>query len=123
MKQDFALFINTEIDFSKGFSFDELVHKTKLLFEAEGMPGFLSMILLWLDQLLVLQLRGESGHSCCKDSYLYLNRKEEKSLQTSCGKVRINWTRLRCKSCGKTFVPLKQFLKLENFKRKTNELE
>ncbi len=123
MKQGFALFINTQIDFSKGFSLDELVHKTKLLFEEEGMPGFLAMILLWIDQLLLLQLKGDSGHSCCKDSYLYVNKKEEKSLQTSCGKVKIHWTRLRCKSCGKTFVPLKRFLKLQNHARKTNELE
>ena len=55
MKQGFALFINTQIDFSKGFSLDELVHKIKLLFEEEGMPGFLAMILLWIDQLLLLQ--------------------------------------------------------------------
>jgi hypothetical protein len=123
MKQGFALFINTEINFSKGFSFDELVHKTKLLFEHEGIPGFLSMVLLWLDQILIMKYKGESKHNCCKECYLYLNRKEEKSLHTSCGRVKFHWSRLRCKSCGKSFVPLKRFLKLENFVRKTNELE
>lgn len=59
------------------------MHKTKILFEEEGMPGFLSMFLFCLDQLLILKLKGSSDHNCCENSYLYLNCKEEKELKTS----------------------------------------
>ncbi len=123
MKQQFALILNSELAISKGFSLDELVFESKKLFDEEGIPGFLRMILLMVDQVLVGHYKGRSSGSCCDDPIYRINRREEKSIHTSCGKLQVNWTRMRCESCRKTLVPLRRYLGLDSYQKKTNELE
>jgi hypothetical protein len=35
----------------------------------------------------------------------------------------LHWTRLRCGGCGSSFIPLREFLSVKKFERKTTELE
>jgi hypothetical protein len=83
----------------------------------------LRIILLMVDQVLVGHTRGRNDGSCCENPLYRVNRREEKTIYTGCGKLRVNWTRMRCESCGKTIIPLRNFLGLERYQRKTNELE
>jgi hypothetical protein len=100
-----------------------VVHKAKALFETEGIPGFLRIILLLVDQVLAGHHKDRSDGTCCENPIYRVNRREEKSIHTSCGKLKVNWTRMRCESCRKTIMPLRSFLGLDSYQRKTNELE
>lgn len=117
-KNEFRLSILSSLP-KDGFSMDELIMETKKLFDEEGMVGFLRVLLELLD---ALECRKTDGR-CCNDNKFEVNRRELKQMHTTVGFLRFNWTRLRCKSCLKTMVPMKQFLRINNYQRKTNELE
>jgi len=110
-----------------GFSLDELVVKTKELFEREGMPGFVGLLLALVDELLCLRLvMGESKwkpEPCCGHGRYEQSRRDNKLFRTSIGTVHVAWRRLRCTKCGKSFVPMREFLGLERYQSKTAELE
>lgn len=53
MEQQFALILNSDLAINIGFSLDELVRETKALLDTKGTPGFLRIILLMVDQVLV----------------------------------------------------------------------
>lgn len=118
LKKEFRLSIFSSLSKS-GFSMDELLLETKRLFDTEGIVGFLRVLLEMMDQIVV----GLCNNDCCKKFKAELNRKELKQIHTSCGFLKFNWTRVRCAHCGKSFVPLKKFLGLENHQPKTSELE
>jgi hypothetical protein len=44
-------------------------------------------------------------------------------MYTSLGQVELEWTRPRCKSCGKLHHPLKEFFGLDRYQTKSSELE
>jgi hypothetical protein len=46
-----------------------------------------------------------------------------KWLYTSLGQLELTWTRLICKSCGKTHHPLKEFLGIDRHQTKSGEFE
>ena len=110
-----------------GFSLDELVISTRKLFEQKGMPGLIGLILRLLDENISLRLRqnnsGWKPPSCCAQPDYEFQDQQEKSFRTSAGKVKIRWRRLRCRRCGKSTVPLREFLGLEDYQSKTAELE
>lgn len=110
-----------------GFSLDELVVKTKELFEREGMPGFVGLVLDLLDELLCLRLVMGTGKwkpaPCCGHGRYEQSRRDNKMFRTSIGTVHVAWRRLRCTKCGKSFVPMREFLGLERYQSKTAELE
>lgn len=123
MKQNFTLKLSTELPI-EGFSLDELVIETKKMFETEGMVGFLRVLLTLLDYLLFpSELGPGSQRSCCQNSHFVVCRSEDKSLLTSVGKLIFSWTRLRCKNCRKTYIPLRTYLGLESYQNRTSELE
>lgn len=111
----------------KGFSLDELVLKTKELFEREGMPGFVSLILSLVDEQLCIDLmRGESRFShapCCERPRYEAHDRRDRSFRTSVGDVELRWRRVRCKNCGRGFIPLREFLGVDAYQSKSNELE
>ncbi len=111
----------------KGFSLDELVFRTKELFETEGLAGFVSLILRLVDEKICMNMvQGEIKHnkqSCCSSPRYEYHDQPERQFRTSVGKVTINWRRLRCSSCGKTIIPLREFLGIELYQSKTLELE
>ncbi len=117
MKQQFALILNSDLAINKGFSLDELVFESKKLFAEEGIPGFLRMILLLVDQVMVTRYKGRVSGPCCNEAKYRVNRREEKYLHTSCGRLKIAWTRMRCESCQKTIIPLRNFLGLESYRQ------
>ncbi len=122
MNFDFKLLINSKLP-ENGFSLDELIIATKSMFDTEGVSGFLRVLLEILDQGLYLSLLGPSKHVYCGSPYFRVSHRREKNITTSVGLLSFECTRLVCKSCTKTFVPLLQFLQLTRYQSKTNELE
>jgi hypothetical protein len=111
----------------KGFSLDELVLKTRELFEREGMPGVVRVMLSLLDEKLALDLYlnrdGWRPSPCCDQPRYESHGRREKIFRTSCGEVKLEWRRSRCKRCGAVAIPLREFLGLEPYQTKTAELE
>jgi len=111
----------------KGFSLDELVFKTRQLFEREGMAGVVELILSLLDEKLALDLYLNRGPwrpaPCCSHPRYASHGRREKTIRTGCGEVKLSWRRSRCKSCGAVIIPLREFLGLNPYQSKTGELE
>ena len=106
------------------FTLDELLLASKELFEREGIPGFLQVLLRLLDDMVYKKVLGVGRHDCCKKSHLVVTRREEKkTVRTGVGTVTVLWTRLKCKSCHKTTIPLRTFLGLDRYQKKSVELE
>lgn len=111
-----------------GFSLDELVLRTKELFEQEGMPGFVGLLLMLFDEQLARGLVGGRavpgvplcgcGHRCWEVCAV-----EPRRIRTSIGTVQFQWRRLRCTACGKSVIPLREVLQLQRYQSKTAELE
>ena len=109
------------------FSLDELVFRTRELFEKEALAGFVGLILRVADERVCMDMVGgklkhDSPTCCSRPRYEYhgfLNR----GCRTSVGKVRIKWRRLRCCNCGRTTIPLRGFLGMKRYQSKTSELE
>ena len=111
----------------KGFSLDELVFRTRQLFEREGMAGVIELILSLLDEKLALDLYLKRGpwrpSPCCDHPRYDSHGRREKRIRTSCGEVKLSWRRSRCRNCGAVVVPLREFLGLAPYQSKTGELE
>lgn len=111
----------------KGFSLDELVFRTKELFEKEGLAGFVGLILRLADERICMNMvQGKIKHnkqSCCSNPQYEHHDLSDRQFRTSVGKVIIRWRRLKCTNCGKTVIPLREFLGLEPYQSKTSELE
>jgi hypothetical protein len=124
MTQKFALNLLVKLP-EDGFSLDELVIESKRLFETEGIVGFLRVLLSLYDQLIYLPWLGKCDKNvgCCKSPHFVVSQTEEKSVATGVGHLRLCWTRLKCTACGKSVIPLRSYLGLEPYQRKTSELE
>lgn len=111
----------------KEFSLDELVFKTKELFEKEGLAGFIGLILNLVDEKICMNMvqgtRKGINQSCCSMPRYEYHDRPDRQFRTSVGTVTIRWHRLKCTSCQKTVVPLREFLGLELYQSKTSELE
>jgi hypothetical protein len=111
----------------KGFSLDELVFQTRELFEKTGLAGFVGLLLRLTDERICMQLvQGKSGHNqpaCCSESRYEYQGFLARQFRTSVGTVVIQWRRLRCCHCGRTTIPLRDFLGLDPYQSKTSELE
>lgn len=109
-----------------GFSLDELVIETKRVVEQEGLSGVVRLILCLLDEKVCMELiRGtrKSKKPCC-DAPRYEHQDQlDRQFRTSVGTVQLRWRRLRCQNCGRSFIPLREFLGLEPYQSKTSELE
>jgi len=110
-----------------GFSLDELVIKTKKLFESKGMPGFVALLLSLIDENLCWRLyHGKEGwkpKQCCQSPrYDFVDRRK-RSFRTSVGIVKIKWRRMKCKECGRKVTPLREFMGIKRYQTKTSELE
>ena len=65
ISKDFALNIKTCLSGSS-FSFDELITETQNLFEDEGIPGFLKVLVALIDTIVVETNRNSPGSKCCE---------------------------------------------------------
>jgi len=109
-----------------GFSLDELIYKTKELFTTKGMAGFAGLILRMVDEKICMDIvQNKTKHKqpcCCNPQHDYHDR-ISRQFRTSIGKLDIQWRRLRCRNCGKSMIPLRDFLGLERYQSKSLELE
>jgi len=110
-----------------GFSLDELVFRTKELFQKKGLSGFVSLILQLIDERICMNMiQGGRNHNeqlCCSHPQYEHHDQLDRQFRTSVGTVMIRWRRLRCTRCGKSVIPLRTFLGLERYQSKTSELE
>jgi hypothetical protein len=112
----------------EGFSLDELVYRTRELFESQGLPGFVGLVLRLVDESLCIGLvegksRWRREHCCCQSPRYEVLDHQKRRVRTSLGTVCFSWRRLRCRNCGRTFIPLREFLGLASHQAKTSELE
>jgi hypothetical protein len=108
------------------FSLDELVIELRRVLHEEGMPGLLRLILEMADEVWAVRACREGklpGPVCCPKTKWEMKDRVGRQLRTSGGVVQFQWRRLICKACGKLVVPLRQWLRLERWQSKTNELE
>jgi hypothetical protein len=126
MQSIIALEVLTSVSES-GFSLDELVMATRHLFEQEGMPGLIGLVLRLLDENLALRLRQNQANwkptSCCGQPDYEFQDQPERRFRTSAGQVHLRWRRLRCRNCGRSTIPLREFLGLQAYQSQTAELE
>jgi len=108
-----------------GFSLDELVFKLGELFEKKAFNELLRLILMLTQEVLLNRIYHKKNppFSCCGKSDFKLNGGYNRCIKTSLGEVSLYWHRICCKSCGRTIMILKDFLKLKHYQTKTNELE
>ena len=107
-----------------GFSLDELVKKLADSFENKAFAEILKMNLQLTQEVLMYRIfNGKSNQQCCPDGHLTLNGGFERSIRTSLGEFKMDFWRVRCSKCGKTFAPLAKFIGLERYQTKSNELE
>ena len=75
--------------------------KTKALAE------ILKMNLQLTQEVLMYRIfNNSSSQKCCLDGHLTLNGSFERRIRTSLGKFKMDFWRVRCLTCGKTFAPL-----------------
>ena len=105
------------------FTLDELILETQNLFENEGIPGFLRVLVSLIDNMVVESHKSSSDVSCCSSPHLNRNGKRSKVLQTGLGNFDFEWTQMRCSNCGTSFNPLKEFFGLDKYQKLTSEFE
>ena len=114
-----SLHVGSEISL-KDFSFSQLIIAVKTLFDTEGIPGFVKVLVTLIEKMQI-----QSGMECphCKSRKLHLHGRRDRKIKTSIGEVILSLCRMSCKSCGKTFVPFNQLLDLDQYSRKSREFE
>ena len=128
MQYTLALKIANSIS-DQGCSLDELVAKIKELFDAEGLPGFVALLLRLIDESISFGINRQDSrslphlNSCCVDPSLESKGLKPRKIRTSIGLLDFGCRHLRCVKCRKTQAPLVNFLKLDRYQKKTVELE
>jgi hypothetical protein len=111
-----------------GFGLDELVYRMEELANKKAFPQLLKTIVLLVDENLRLKvmLRQPLPAKCgctCERPDLVLDGGMPRKIRTRLGVVDLpRITRMKCKHCGKTFVPLALMCGLEKHQTMSNEL-
>lgn len=112
---------------NKGFSLDEFVCTLRELMTSQGMAGIAALVLELIDEHMCVSICRKAGiypsPQCCQEPDYEIANLRYRKFRTSLGDINIQWRYLRCKRCGKTNVPLRDFLGLKPYQSKTNELE
>lgn len=122
ISKNFALNISSCLS-GKPFTLDELIMETKLLFDREGIPGFLRLLLSFIDNIVLEDSRVNPMKNCCSSPKLNKNGKRSKKIYSTIGNLNFEWTTMRCTHCNHLHHPLKDFLGLEKYQKITNEFE
>ena len=101
----------------KDFSFSQLIIAVKSLFDTEGVPGFVKVLVILIESLLIKS--GVECPRCGKDKH-HFHSKADRKLKTSIGEVGLVLTRVLCLSCKKTFVPMAQLFDLDKYSLRLN---
>ena len=126
LNQKFTLGIFANLPVKEGFSLDELVIEVRRLFETEGMAGLVNVIVQLLDLIIHPPLLGaweKAKENCCDHAHYVIHQQEAKQMRSSVGQLSLLWTRICCVTCKKSFIPLRGYLNMEPYQRKTSELE
>lgn len=115
----FSLHIGSEISL-KDFSFSQLIIAVKLLFDTEGIPGFVKCLVTLVESLLIKSV--VPCPYCGKEKH-HFHSKTDRKLKTSIGEVSLVLSRLKCLSCKKTFSPMARLFDLDKYSRKSREFE
>ena len=111
-----------------GFGLDELIYRMEELANKKAFPQLLKTIVLLVDENLRLKvmLKQPLPEKCgctCEHSDLILDGGMPRKIRTRLGLVELpRITRVKCKHCGKTFVPLALMCGLEKYQTMSNEL-
>lgn len=79
LNKNFALNLSASLSGS-AFSFDELILKTKTLFEREGVPGFIRILLAFRDEFVVNHWYQQHGKYCCESPQFRRAGKTDKKV-------------------------------------------
>ena len=71
----------------QAFFFDELIIETKSLFEKEGIPGFLKLLIAFTNNMVINDWRAFDKATCCGSSHLIKNGNRSKNIYTSLGNI------------------------------------
>lgn len=114
-----SLHIGSEIGL-QNFSFSQLIIEVKRLFDTEGIPGFIKMLVILVEGMLI-----KSGVECptCKSPKAHHHSKTERKLKTSIGEVSLTLSRMICLGCKRTFCPMTRLFDLNRYSRKSREFE
>lgn len=114
-----SLHIGSEISL-KDFSFSQLIVEVKRLFDTDGIPGFIKMLIILIEKLLI-----SGGVDCphCQSQKHHFHSKTDRKLKTSIGEVNLVLNRLLCLNCKKTFSPMTKLFDLNQYSRKSREFE
>lgn len=111
-----------------GFGLDELIYRMEELANKKAFPQLLKTIVLLVDENLRLRvmLKQPLPEKCgctCEHPDLVLDGGMPRKIRTRLGIVELpRITRVKCKHCGKTFVPLALMCGLEKHQTMSNEL-
>ena len=113
------LHIGSEISFNN-FSFSQLIIEVKRMFDTEGIPGFVRVLVILIESILI-----KSGVSCprCHSERNHIHSDGDRKLKTSIGEVSLVLRRLKCLDCNKTFTPMMRLIDLKKYGRKSREFE
>ena len=112
-----------------GFSLDELVITLSEVMETRGLAGIASLVVALVEEHLCLGLcRDLPGtwrptEPCCSQPSYELAQRRTRQVRSRIGLLTLPWRRVRCRHCRKSFVPLREFVGLPAYRRKTHELE
>lgn len=114
-----SLHIGSEISL-KDFSFSQLIIAVKNLFDTEGIPGLVKVLVMLIENMMI-----RAGLDCphCKGVKIHLHGKRGRKLKTSIGEVNLELSRLKCLECTKTFLPFNRLLDLDQYSRRSREFE
>ena len=111
-----------------GFGLDELIYRMEELANKKAFPQLLKAIVLLVDENLRLKvmLKQPLPEKCgctCEHPDLILDGGMPRKIRTRLGIVELpRITRVKCKHCGKTFVPMALMCGLEKHQTMSNEL-
>ena len=114
-----SLHLKSEISL-KDFSFSQLILAVKQLFDTEGIPGLIKVLVILIENLLI-----KNGVKCprCQGEKHHFHSKNDRKIKTTIGEVCLTLSRLSCLECKKTFCPFNSLLDLNKYSRKSRELE
>ncbi len=111
-----------------GFGLDELIYRMEDLANKKAFPALLKTILLLVDENIRLKVMSkqplpEKCQCSCEVSNLVLDGGRPRKIRTRLGLIELPLvTRVKCKHCGKSFVPLALMCGLEKHQTMSNEL-
>ena len=111
-----------------GFGLDELIYRMEDLANKKAFPELLRIIIMLVDENIRLKVMTKESlpEKCncdCEHPDLVLNGGVPRQIRSRLGKIELpRITRVKCKHCGKTFVPLTLMCGLEKHQTMSNEL-